>query len=52
VPGAFDRRRWLAVAVLVVCAELVVLALAIGPYPHEKGSASCSRWCCAARSCS
>ena len=37
LPAAFDRRRWLAVAVLVVCAELVVLALAIGPYPHEKG---------------
>jgi len=31
------RRRWLAVALLVVCAELVVLALAIGPYPHARG---------------
>jgi signal transduction histidine kinase len=37
LPAAFDRRRWLAVAVLVVCAELVVLGLALGPYPHEKG---------------
>jgi signal transduction histidine kinase len=37
LPAAFDRRRWLAVAALVVCAELVVLALALGPYPHEKG---------------
>src|SRR5579862_2333063 len=35
--AAFDRHRWLALAVLVVCAELVVLALALGPYPHEKG---------------
>jgi signal transduction histidine kinase len=37
LPAAFDRHRWLALAVLVVCAELVVLALALGPYPHEKG---------------
>jgi signal transduction histidine kinase len=35
--AAFDRRRWLVLAVLVLCAELVVPALALGPYPHEKG---------------
>jgi len=37
VPAAFSERQWLATVVLAACAGLTTLALAVGPYPHERG---------------
>ena len=35
--AAFSERQWLATVVLAACAGLAILALAIGPYPHDRG---------------
>ena len=37
LPAAFTRRQWLAVAMLAVCAALIMLALTAGPYPRHLG---------------
>jgi signal transduction histidine kinase len=37
LPAAISRRRWLAMAVLVVCAAPVTLGLTVGPIPHQRG---------------
>jgi signal transduction histidine kinase len=36
-PAAFRVRQWLATTVLAVYAGLAILALASGPYPHDRG---------------
>jgi signal transduction histidine kinase len=36
-PAAFRERQWLVTVVLAACAGLAIAALAIGPYPHERG---------------
>jgi signal transduction histidine kinase len=36
-PAAFRVRQWLATTVLAVYAGLTILALASGPYPHDRG---------------
>ena len=37
LPAAFNRRQWLAGAMLAVCAALIMLALTAGPYPRHLG---------------
>jgi len=36
-PAAFGVRQWLATAVLAACAGMAIVALASGPYPHDRG---------------
>jgi signal transduction histidine kinase len=36
-PAAFRERQWLVTGVLAACAGLAMIALTIGPYPHERG---------------
>jgi signal transduction histidine kinase len=37
LPAVSGRSQWPAIAVLVVCATLITLAIAGGPYPHDRG---------------
>ena len=36
-PVPFGGRQWLAAIVLIACAQLATLVLAVGPYPHDRG---------------
>ena len=36
-PHLFGGRQWSAAIVLIACAQLATLVLAVGPYPHDRG---------------